>query len=101
MPPLIRLYIRHCAIGFGLSAVFVGLLFAFDVANLWTLVSRSDVGVMAALMLFMGNGIVFAGVQFGITVMRMGEDDAPPRRGLREPVLIPAHTDVPRVPRRR
>jgi hypothetical protein len=30
---------------------------------------------MAAIMLFMGNGIVFAGVQFGITVMRMGEDD--------------------------
>jgi hypothetical protein len=75
MPPLVRLYIRHCAIGFGLSAVFVGLLFVFDVAKLWTLVSRSDVGVMAALMLFMGNGIVFAGVQFGITVMRMGEDD--------------------------
>jgi hypothetical protein len=28
---------------------------------------------MAAFMLFMGNGIVFAGVQFAITVMRMGE----------------------------
>jgi hypothetical protein len=94
MPRLIRLYIRHCAIGFALSAVFVGLLFAFDVANLWTLVSRSDVGLMAAFMLFMGNGVVFAGVQFGITVMRMG-DDEPPRGGLRDPVAVPAAIPVP------
>jgi hypothetical protein len=57
MPPLVRLYIRHCVIGFGLAAVFVGLLFAFDVARLWTLVSRSDIGLLAAFMLFMGNGL--------------------------------------------
>jgi hypothetical protein len=93
MPRLIRLYIRHCAIGFALSAVFVGLLFAFDVANLWTLVSRSDVGLMAAFMLFMGNGVVFAGVQFGITVMRMGDDEAP-HGGLRDPVAVPAAIPV-------
>lgn len=96
MPPLIRLYIRHCAIGFLLSAVFVGLLFAFDVANLWTLVSRSDMGLIAALMLFMGNGIVFAGVQFGITIMRMGEEDDEPRGGAREPLAIPVRADAPR-----
>jgi hypothetical protein len=100
MPPLIRLYIRHCAIGFLLSGVFVGALFAFDVANLWTLVSRSDVGLMAAVMLFMGNGIVFAGVQFGISVMRMGDDDEEPRGGRREPVAIPVLARVPRVPGR-
>lgn len=93
MPPLVRLYVRHCAIGFGLSAVFVGLLFAFDVARLWTLVSRSDMGVLAAVMLFMGNGIVFAGVQFGISVMRMGEDDDAPHDGLREPLAIPVRAD--------
>jgi hypothetical protein len=73
-----------------LSAVFVGALFAFDVANLWTLVSRSDVGLMAAVMLFMGNGIVFAGVQFGISVMRMGDDDEEPRGGQREPGAFPS-----------
>ena len=101
MPPLVRLYIRHCAIGFLLSAIFVGALFALDVANLWTLVSRSDVGLMAAFMLFMGNGIVFAGVQFGITVMRMGDEDDEPRGGVREPVAIPVHTHVPAVDRRR
>ena len=98
MPPLISLYIRHCAIGFGISAAFVGLLFAFDVANLWTLVSRSDVGLMAAIMLFMGNGIVFAGVQFGITIMRMGEDDEP--RGGRQPERVAIPVRVDRAPRR-
>jgi hypothetical protein len=96
MPPLIRLYIRHSAIGFALSAVFVGLLFVFDVANLWTLVSRSDVGLMAAFMLFMGNGIVFAGVQFGITVMRLGEDED---SGGGLPDAIPVRADNTR-PRR-
>jgi hypothetical protein len=101
MPPLIRLYIRHCAIGFLLSAVFVGLLFAFDVANLWTLVSRSDVGLLAAFMLFMANGIVFAGVQFGITVMRLGEDGDAPRGSAPEPLAIPVRAHVPPSGRRR
>ena len=101
MPPLIRLYIRHCAIGFAVSAIFVGMLFAFDVANLWTLVSRSDVGLLATVMLFVGNGIVFAGVQFGISVMRMADDDdAHPRGGQRDPVLLPVPSTVPIVPRR-
>lgn len=91
MPSLVRLYIRHCLIGFGLSAVFVGTLFALDVANLWSLIRNSDVGWIAALMLFIGNGIVFAGVQFGITVMRMGEEtDEGPRGSAPEPVLVPA-----------
>ena len=100
MPPLVRLYIRHCVIGFALAAVFVGALFAFDVANLWTLVSRSDVGLMAAFMLFMGNGIVFAGVQFGISVMRMGDEDDTPRGGQRDPVLVPVPAAIPQAVRR-
>lgn len=92
MPALVRLYIRHCLIGFGLSAVFVGALFYFDIAHLWSLVSNSDIGWLAALMLFMGNGIVFAGVQFGITIMRMGDcEDEGPRGGFREAIPIPVH----------
>lgn len=101
MPPLVRLYIRHCAIGFLLSAIFVAALFSLNVANLWTLVSGSDVGLLAAFMLFMGNGVVFAGVQFGITVMRMAEDDDEPRSGVRDPVAVPALARVPAVARHR
>ncbi|MEQ9695425.1 hypothetical protein [Shimia sp. SDUM112013] len=77
MPKLIRLYITQVIAGFGLSAIFVGLLLYFNVANLWHLVSNTSGGTVAAFMLFMLNGIVFAGVQFSITIMRMAQDDTP------------------------
>jgi len=92
MPSLIRLYIRHTLIGFGVAAVFVALLFWFNVANLWHLVTHSDVGLLATFLLFMFNGIVFSGVQFGIAIMRMAEpeeDDSTPRGGVREHATIP------------
>ena len=73
MPALVRLYIRQTLIGFAVSAVFVGLLFWFDVANLWHLVTHTSEGWLAAFLLFMFNGIVFSGVQFGISIMRMAE----------------------------
>ena len=75
MPQLIRLYIRQVITGFGLSALFVAILLKFDVANLWHLVTHSEGGFIAVLMLWVFNGIVFAGVQFGISIMRMAESD--------------------------
>lgn len=75
MPELIKLYLRQCAIGFGIAAVFVALLLSFNVANLWSLVKGSDVGLLAVFMLWFFNGIVFAGVQFSIYVMSMAEKD--------------------------
>ena len=74
MPKLIRLYIMQVLAGFGLSAIFVGLLLYFNVANLWHLVTSTSGGFVAVVMLFMFNGIVFAGVQFAITIMRMADD---------------------------
>lgn len=93
MPKLVRLYIQQTLIGFGVAAVFVGLLFWFNVANLWHLVTHSDVGLLAAFLLFMFNGIVFSGVQFGIAIMRMAEPDETPRgpkrpAGLAAPVAV-------------
>lgn len=96
MPKLIRLYILQVLAGFGLSAVFVGLLLWANVANLWHLVSTSPVGWIAVAMLFFANGIVFAGVQFAISVMRMGEDDTP-AGGKRQPRLV-SEPAVLRVP---
>lgn len=84
MPKLIRLYIVQALAGFGLSALFVGALLAYNVANLWHLVSTSPVGWIAVAMLFFANGIVFAGVQFAISIMRMAEDDTP-TGGKRQP----------------
>ena len=96
MPKLIRLYITHVAIGFGIAAVFVGMLLWFDVANLWHLISTSDKGWLALLVLWFANGIVFAGVQFAIAVMGMkDDDDDEPRGGHRQHVMQPAPQLIP------
>ncbi len=87
MPKLVRLYVIQVLIGFALSAAFVALLLWQNVANLGHLVLTSDIGWLALLMLFVFNGLVFAGVQFSITIMRMGEDDTPKGGGRRDPVL--------------
>jgi hypothetical protein len=75
MPALVRLYVRHVLIGFGLSAVFVTALLWLDIAGLWHLISTSPQGWIAFTMLLVFNGIVFAGVQFAIAVMRMADED--------------------------
>lgn len=86
MPDLIKHYIRHSVIGFALSAAFVSLLLYFNVANLWHLVTHTDVGFLAVFLLWLFNGIVFAGVQFGISIMSMrydeDDDDDDDHRGM-------------------
>lgn len=88
MPELVRLYIRNVFAGAGLSGVFVGLLLGFDVAHLRHLILGSDIGYIAVALLFVFNTVVFSGVQFGIAVMRMAEDETPPGGGKRD--AIPA-----------
>ena len=84
MPKLVRLYIRQVLIGFALSAIFVGLLIWQNIGNLGHLILNSDKGWIAIYMLFIGNGVVFASVQFAIMVMRMAKpDDTPPAGGKR------------------
>ena len=91
-PNLMRLYLRHCAIGFALSAVFVGLILWHDVAGLGHLVMGSDIGLMAVFLLWFFNGTVFGSVQFAVSVMLMEDRDKDdgPRRGLMMPVRLPA-----------
>ena len=93
MPDLIRLYIRSVLIGFFLAALLVGLLLGFNLANLRHLVTQSSDGPLALFLLWFFNGIVFAGVQFGIAIMGMSsgddDDDYHGGGGLREPALIP------------
>lgn len=83
MPKLVRLYIVSGVIGFGVAAVFVSLLLAFDVAGLRHLILASDAGALALAMLVFVHGIVFAGVPFGIAVMRLAQ---PAHRGPRGPL---------------
>jgi hypothetical protein len=75
MPELIRLYITQVVIGFLISAVVVAGILWFNVANLGHLVTHSDVGLLAVLLLWVFNGIVIASVQFAIVIMGMAEDD--------------------------
>lgn len=97
MPKLIRFYIRHCTIGFAAAGVFVGMLLWFDIANLWHLISTSDRGWLALLILWLFNGVVFAGVQFGIAVMGLKDDDDDdgPGGGLRQHSLRHEHSTIP------
>lgn len=75
MPELVRLYIRQVAIGFAMSAAVVGGILWINLANLGHLVTTSDMGWIAALMLWVFFGIVLAAVQFGIRVMAMAEEE--------------------------
>ena len=89
-PHLMWLYLRHCAIGFALSAVFVGLILWYDVVGLGGLIMGSDIGILAAFLLWFFHGTVFGSVQFAIVVMFMADNDndETPRRGLLIPVRI-------------
>ena len=90
MPKLISLYIRQVLIGFAIAAVFVAMLLWFDVAGLWGLISNDPSGLIAVTMLWISNGIVFAGVQFAIRIMMMAEKRSDPRGGR------PIHVDMTR-----
>jgi hypothetical protein len=86
MPKLIKVYLQQIAIGFGLSAVFTAILLYMNVGNLGHLVFHSSDGLLGLFLIFFFNGLVFAGVQFGIRIMRMGyedDDDDEPRGGTR------------------
>ncbi len=81
MPMMVRVYIRSVVIGAALACCFVAALMALDVAHLRHLILNSSVGWLAVIMLIVFNTIVFAGVQFAITVM--GQAESPPSSGRR------------------
>lgn len=96
MPKLIRLYIVNVLIGFAIAGLFVAMLLWLDVAHLRHLILTSDKGWLALLVLWFANGIVFAGVQFAIAVMRMKDDDDDDHHGgLRQHVMRPEHATIP------
>ncbi len=105
MPKLVRLYIVCVLTGFGISALFLGFLLWQDVMGLRGLIFGSDQGFVAALMLFVFNGSLFAGVQFAVTVMAMADDDQGPRGGRKMPTrlpqrLVPVRIEQTAAPRR-
>ena len=64
--------------------------------------THDPAGWLAAFLLVMFNGIVFSGVQFGIAIMRMADEEDPsddpgvrPRNQVLEPAMIPLRVDQP------
>ena len=96
MPKLIRLYTVNVLIGFALALLFVTGLVWLDVANLRHLIPDISSGPLAFVLLVLSNGVVFAGVQFGIAVMRLAEDDSAPKGGRGVPMasLIPVRIEA-------
>lgn len=74
MSDLVRLYVRQCLSGLALGIVFSAALVILNVANLGHLVGSVDGGWLAFALLAAFNGIVFAGVQFGISVMQLAKN---------------------------
>jgi len=74
MPKLIRIYIRECLLGFALGILFSMALVVFNVGHLAHLIDTVEGGWLGFALLCFFNGIVFSGVQFGITIMRMPHD---------------------------
>ncbi|WP_158964813.1 hypothetical protein [Chachezhania sediminis] len=94
MPELIKLYIRSVAIGFGIAAVFVGVLLWSGLGGLGDLVAGSSAGWLAVFMLWFMNGIVFAGVQFAYRIMSMAQRDDTPRGGMKIMDLQPVRVEA-------
>ena len=106
MPKLIRLYIVNVLIGFALALAFVIGLVWLDVAHLRHLILETDSGPLAFALLVLSNGVVFAGVQFGIAVMRLAEEGSGQKGGrgvplaTRNPIRVEATAARPNARQR-
>ena len=99
MPKLIRLYIVNVAIGFALALAFVSAIVWLDVGGLRHLVTGTERGWLAFLMMVVFNGVVFAGVQFAYAVMSLAEPEDGPKGGKKQgvaPELAPVHAGAKR-----
>ncbi len=99
MPKLVRLYIVNVLIGFALALAFVVALVVMDIANLRHLILETEKGYLAFVLLVLANGVVFAGVQFAIAVMRLADDASGPKGGRRAPIATSTPIRVESVAR--
>jgi hypothetical protein len=100
LPRVVRLYIFHCLVGFGLSALLTALVIMSNFAGVGSLVATVDDGWLAALVFFVLNGTVLSGVQTSIVIMTMEyhEDGAGGRRPPMDHAAVPVRVrqDPPR-----
>ncbi len=98
MPRIAQFYLKQSLIGFGIAALFVAGILYFNVVNLWHLISTSNIGLMALVVFWVLNGIVFAGVQMAVAVMLLADDDkneGGPRGRSAQLIPVPTKTRSP------
>jgi len=96
MPDILKLCLRHCAIGFALSAVFTAILLAMNVGQLRTLAGSSADGLLGLALLFVSNGFLFGVVQIALKLLGDDDDDDDHGGGgrlRRDRVAIPVRVD--------
>lgn len=71
MPKLIRLYIDSVLVGFALAIGFVLLLVLLDIAQIGRLVLTGRDGLLAAGMMTVFFGGLFASVQFALRIVTL------------------------------
>ncbi|MEO0667354.1 MAG: hypothetical protein AAFZ99_05520 [Pseudomonadota bacterium] len=72
---LLRLFLNATAIGFGLSALLVTALWVFNVNGFHDTLSHSRDALLALVLIWVSNGLLFAAVQVGYAVHRIGDAD--------------------------
>ncbi len=95
MPVHIRLILKHAIIGFCISVAFTAMILAFNIGNLWHLVTNTADGPIAVIMLVVFGTITFGSVQIGYAIMTMTDADDDPKGGKRDTVPVADALPVP------
>jgi hypothetical protein len=92
LPMLVRFLVSHGALGFGLAAVFVAALLAFDPQDAATLLLTAAGHWWPVVALWFFTGLTFGAVQIGVATMLLARRDPPPppRGGGTPATLAPA-----------
>lgn len=83
MDRLVRMMIVNWLSGMAVGVVCAALALIFDIAGLRTLLSNSDVAFLGAAMLIAACAFSFGGIVCATAVMRVSDEDEPPRGGRR------------------
>jgi hypothetical protein len=101
LPKLVRFLISHAALGFLLSAIFVGALLLGGPQDTVRLLLTGAGHWWPVVVLWFFTGLTFGSVQIGVATMLLGTSEDPPRRGPGVPsTLVPVLLRV-RANRRR
>jgi hypothetical protein len=74
--PLLALLIAHATIGFGLAALFVTAIVAFDVGGVGRLLA-TDAAWPFAIVLWFFTGLTFASAMMGSAIMGLARHNGP------------------------